>query len=374
MGDKQIFNEERDLEAISKMMFDVVSDINKEIFVFKSNLEHPSHIQVFNIVSGRDPSWQSIIYELVSSEQLDPWNIDISVLCRRYFQKINELDTSGFHGSSKLLLAAALLLRIKSEILLNRYIRDIDNILFNRSDKAEKIVERIYLDDGEIPILSPKTPMPRFKKVTLQELISALDVAINTESRRIHKEIEKKQAERLSYVDIPKFKTINIKDRIRHFYARLLTAFKNKQGEVKLPYSHFTGASKDEKLSCFLPMLHLSNTGKVWLEQDEHYSEIYLYMYEIFKKTYPEHDKDLMDTPENIERLRKELEETEEINEEGEEKLEIGEGTLGEQVEERKHLYDELDGIEKELEAKERKVEEIQDSTGFQNPLSDLIE
>ena len=41
-------------------------------------------------------------------------------------------------------------------------------------------------------------------------------------------------------------------------------------------------------------------------------------------------------------------------------------------MEERKHLYDELDGIEKELEAKERKVEEI--NKDFENPLSDLIE
>jgi segregation and condensation protein A len=351
-------------------MEEAEKEVENKIVEQKEIIEHPSHVQVYSIITGKDPSWQAIIYELVSSEQLDPWNIDIAVLCRKYFQRINELELGDFRVSSKLLLAAALLLRIKSDILLHRYIRDIDNVLFNRQEKEEKIVEKIYLDEGEIPILSPKTPLPRFKKVTLQELINALDVAIKTESRRINKELEKKQAERLSHVDIPKFKTINIKDRIRHFYARLLTAFKGKKGEIRLPYSDFTGNSKEEKLSCFLPMLHLSNTGKVWLEQEKHYSEIYLYLYEMFHKTNPDHDKDLMDTPENIERLRRELELAEMESEKGEDE---GVGEIGKQESEKKHLYEELEGMEKELNEteKQERVEEI--NSDFENPLGDLI-
>jgi len=257
--------------------------------------EHPSHSQVYNIIIGRDPSWQGIIYDLVGSEQLDPWNIDIGILCRGYFEKINKLEENGFYISSKLLLAAALLLRIKSEILLNKYVREIDDILFPKADSLQKIIERIEIDENEIPVLSPKTPMPRFKKVTLQELIDALDVAIKTESRRIDKEIEKKQAQRLSHVDIPKFRRINIKDRIRHFYAKILSGFKSKKGEIKLPYSHFTGTSREEKIACFLPMLYLSNYGRIWLEQEKHFSEIWVYLYDIFKKAYPDFDKNLME-------------------------------------------------------------------------------
>src|SRR3989338_4719472 len=100
----------------------------------KEKPEHPANRQVYNIVIGQDPSWHTIIYELVTTEQLDPWNIDISVLCKSYFEKIKELEESNFHISSKMLLAAALLLRIKSEILLNKYIRDIDDLLFPRND------------------------------------------------------------------------------------------------------------------------------------------------------------------------------------------------------------------------------------------------
>ena len=31
-------------------------------------------------------------YDLINSEQLDPWDIDIVVLTRRYFEKILELE------------------------------------------------------------------------------------------------------------------------------------------------------------------------------------------------------------------------------------------------------------------------------------------
>jgi len=259
--------------------------------------EHPAHTQVYNIVTGKDPSWKEIIYDLISSEQLDPWNIDIAVLCKSYLQKIHILEQDNFHISSKMLLTAALLLRIKSDILLNKYIREIDLVLFPKNDNIQKIIERIEIDEDEIPVLSPKSPMPRFKKVTLQELIDALDNAIKTESRRINKEIAKKQAERMSHVDIPKFRRINIKERIRQFYAKVLTSFKNQklEGAIKMPYSHFTGNSKEEKIACFLPMLYLSNNQKIWLEQQDHYHEIYVYLYEQFKKAFPDYDKHLIE-------------------------------------------------------------------------------
>ena len=165
-----------------------------------------AHVQVYDIVTGKDPSWQSIIYELINTEQINPWNIDIGELCKGYFEKIKQMEESNFFVSSKILLAASLLLRIKSEILINRYIKEIDEVLFGKTQEQKKLFERLEIDEDEVPILIPKSPLPRLKTVTLDELMSALDTAIKTESRRINKEIEKKQAERLSYVDMPKIK------------------------------------------------------------------------------------------------------------------------------------------------------------------------
>jgi len=322
---------------------------------------HPSHRQVYNIVVGRDPSWQAIIYELVTSEQLDPWNIDIGVLCKSYFEKIKLLEETNFHISSKMLLAAALLLRIKSEILLHKYIRDIDNVLFPREEEIRKIIERIEIDESEIPVLSPKTPLPRFKKVTLQELISALDTAIQTESRRITKEIQKKQAERLSHVDIPKFRRINIKERIRKFYAKVLSSFKAKKEEHKLTYSHFTGDNREEKIACFLPMLYLSNHGKLWLEQEKHFDEIYIYLYEVFKRNFPDYDKHLIEAPENLEHIPEHLlqkfEDYEEVVDELEKAVE--------------HVEGKDVNLSTEDKEREKRIEKI--NRDFENPVGNLI-
>jgi len=138
--------------------------------------------QIHDLLFNREIGWQEIIYDLINTEQLDPWNINIIILTDKYLVKISELEEADFFVSSKVLLAASLLLRIKSEILLNKYIKSIDEILFGKKEDKKYISERIELDE-EIPLLIPRSPMPRFRKVTLKELIESLNKAIGTEKR-----------------------------------------------------------------------------------------------------------------------------------------------------------------------------------------------
>src|SRR3989344_2288940 len=281
--------------------------------------------QFYDIVTGRQPDWQAIIYELIHTEQLDPWDINLVILTNRYFEKILELEDLDFYISSKVLLAASLLLRIKSEFLLSRHIRSIDEILFGKKEENKYVVERIEINEDELPFLIPKTPLSRLRKVTLPELLTALDKAINTESRRIKKEIAVVRAKKLSEVDFPTFKRIDLKDRIKHFYARILTFLKkkavdNEKNMNKISYSNIIGKDKEEKISCFLPLLHLSTTQKLWLEQEKHLDEIYIYLYEYFDKN---RDKFLEELERDIEDMKEELEfEQAENLEENEEKIE----------------------------------------------------
>jgi len=55
----------------------------------------------------------------------------------------------------------------------------------------------------------------------------------------------------------------------------------------------------------FCPLLHLSNSNKLWLEQEGYYSEIYLYLYDKFKEEFPDHDIELKELEEE---LKEELE------------------------------------------------------------------
>ncbi len=254
--------------------------------------------QFYDIITGDKPDWQSIIYELIHTEQLDPWDIDIVFLTSKYFEKIHEMEEMDFYISSKVLLAASLLLRIKSDFLLSRSIKSIDEVLFGKKDDEKKFVEKIIIEEDDLPLLIPKTPLPRARRVTLPELMIALNKAINTESRRIKREVSLKRAKRISEINLPEFRKIDLKDRIKQFYARVLTSINQKAVKPdrdfnKIGYCDLVGSKREQKVACFLPLLHLSNNKKLWLEQENHLEEIWVYLHKYFEKNKDIFLKDL---------------------------------------------------------------------------------
>src|SRR5271165_6918268 len=75
--------------------------------------------QIHSLLFGEKLTWHEIIYDLINTEQLDPWDVDICLLTNKYLERVRLLEEADFMISSKVLLAAAILLRIKSEILLD---------------------------------------------------------------------------------------------------------------------------------------------------------------------------------------------------------------------------------------------------------------
>ena len=246
--------------------------------------------QIQDLLFSKELGWQEIIYDLINTEQLDPWEINIIILTDGFLKKIEELEEADFFISGKVLLAAALLLRIKSEILLNKYIKSIDEILFGNKEEKKYIMERIELDE-EIPELIPRSPMPRFKKVTIKELIDSLNKAITTENRRIKKEIIDKNALRESSIFLPKRK-YSIKDKILKIYNKLFGHLGNEERK-KISFTELVGESREERIASFGPLLHLENQQKVWLEQEQHFEEIHIWLKEVYFKHNPNPFADL---------------------------------------------------------------------------------
>ena len=268
----------------------VKQDKNQKILAYSPE-KTVKQEQIHDILFNRELGWQEIIYDLINTEQLDPWDIDIIVLSERYLEKISKFEEADFFISSKVLLAAALLLRIKSEILLNKYIKSIDEILFGKEEKKTHVLERIELEE-EIPELVPRTPIPRFKKVTLQELMESLNKAIATENRRIKREIIKKNALREATFALPKRK-FNIKNKIRGIYMDLLKYFERDEKKKRVSFTEFVGDDKEERIISFSALLHLDHQKKVWLEQDVHFEEFYIWLKKIYFKHNPDPFADL---------------------------------------------------------------------------------
>ncbi|MFH1889845.1 MAG: segregation/condensation protein A [Nanoarchaeota archaeon] len=248
--------------------------------------------QIHDLLFNREVGWQEIIYDLINTEQLDPWNINILLLSDKYLEKVRAFEEADFFVSGKVLLAAALLLRIKSEILLNKYIKSIDEILFGKKETVPaRVLERIELDEL-IPELIPKSPLPRFKKVTLQELMLALDKAIVTENRRIKKEIVNKNALRETAFSLPQRK-FSIGNKIKEIYSNLTKHFKEDEKRKRISFEKFVEGTKEDRLVLFSPLLHLDHQKKIWLEQENHLEDFYIWISKTYFKNNPDPFADL---------------------------------------------------------------------------------
>ena len=239
--------------------------------------------QVYDLLMSRELSWQTIIYDLIRTEQLDPWDIDLAILANKYLetiQKLEELQEGNFHISSKVLLAAAILLRMKSEIL-HENIKDIDELLFESKDKLKDSIAKnpqiITIDEEEVPLIMPRTPMPRSRKVTLQELMGALDKAMNTENRRIKKNFSLNRARHaIDLAIFPRF-TFNLTKRIQNLFQKIKEFF-SKNKKDKIMFSELSpNTEKVEKIGVFLPLVHLDHQQKIYLKQDKPFDELEVY-------------------------------------------------------------------------------------------------
>jgi len=249
--------------------------------------------EVHNLLFNREIGWKEIIYDLINTDQLDPWDIDITLLTQGFLEKIQQYEETDFFVSSKVLLAAALLLRIKSELILSQYMKSIDDILFGEKESKKSVLERIELDE-EIPELLLRSPMPRFRKVTLNELIESLNKAIITENRRIKKVIVDNNALRESGISLPK-KKYNIKNKLLNLHSKIMDHFEKNKSHKKVPYTEIVGIGREERALSFFPILQLENNGKLWLEQEAHFEEIHIWLKHIFLKENPNLYADLKD-------------------------------------------------------------------------------
>lgn len=287
-----------------------------------NNPERVGQDQVHDLLFGEKVGWQGIIYDLINTEQLNPWDVDIILLSNKYLEKIKELEEANFFVSSKVLLAASLLLRIKTEILLNKDLQTLDDVLFGKEETKKYEQERIELDE-DIPELIPRTPLPRFKRVTLNELMEALGKAMKTETRRIKREIMVRQQERYADIVLPK-NTVNLKDKIRELYGKLKKTFLSSNEKIAFSDILNETEKREDKIISFVSLLHLDNQQKVWLEQENHFEEIWILLKEVY----------LSRNKEKLEMLRNEIEALEveqetKILSEGEEELEYDESVGG---------------------------------------------
>jgi segregation and condensation protein A len=231
--------------------------------------------QIFEFLFSEDDiSWKTMIYDLVKTEQMDPWDIDIGVISKKFLDKLKQFKEMNFRISGKVILAASILLKLKSERLVEEDIgnldaliasgetHDTDDALFD--DQGEFIGESLNLEDK--PRIVPRTPQPRKRKVSVFDLIEALEKALEVKNRR---KVFLNNAPMVRAPDKPRDITLVIRD----LYKRIAKHFK--QSNKKLTFNLLLPSqSKQDKVQTFIPLLHLDNQRIIDLLQEAHFSEI----------------------------------------------------------------------------------------------------
>jgi len=230
--------------------------------------------QIYNILMQKDEiTWQTIIQDLIKSEQMNPWNIDLSLLSNRYLDTIKTLKTHNFFISGKVILASSILLRMKANKLLLEDIGNLDAQLFQQDVESleefeDSTLNEINPDDVDI---IPRLPQPRKRRVSMQDLIIALSKALEVNRRKIIRH------ERYNFVpemEIPDRK-IDITKRIKQLYEQIVNFFKKTLGKETLTFTKLIPSeNKEDKIYAFIPLLYLDSQEKVDLSQKEHFGEI----------------------------------------------------------------------------------------------------
>ena len=233
------------------------------------------------ILDEDELSWQQIIYDLVRSEQMDPWDIDIKTITQQFLSTIRKLSELDFRVSGKMVLASALLLKIKSKQLMEEDFQALDQLIAQTEEPLYD--EEFFEFDHELfqepvepekqPKIYPRTPQPRQRKVSVYDLVDALEQALDVRVKREKRALDRVEAEVVD-VRVPE-KSVDVSSLMNSLLEQISTHFSSND---RLTFSHLVPAQshKQDKVLTFIPLLHLTNERRVDLAQEESFAEIHI--------------------------------------------------------------------------------------------------
>lgn len=243
--------------------------------------------QIYDVATNKDViDWKSFLYELIYKGGLDPWDIDLGLLTNKYISSLKQLKEVDFDVSGKFLTIAVFLLKTKTEALLERDIRGIENKIasiqsddnsFDDLDSLEELDD--HLDDISVKkktkySLKYRNPIARKRKVTIFDLIKSLEKTFEQSNRRRSNFFQRKTGDGKYEGPMYEKKPKDLKELIEELYQTILDELNGKKAHVNFNSLVLGVENKLGVLEKFIPLLHLHNNSRIKLEQDEHFGDI----------------------------------------------------------------------------------------------------
>ncbi|MGC8586171.1 MAG: segregation/condensation protein A [Candidatus Micrarchaeia archaeon] len=206
----------------------------------------------------KNATWRDLLIELVEKNKLDPWDINISEITYHYLNAVSNMKVLDLHIPANIILAASLLLRMKSEMLI-----DIGNSM--QAEDAEEIARIV----PETPSLVSRLRLQPNKRVTLDELIEALGEAMKIRQSYTQVQVQK------PHIAI----TISAEDIDAKLEKVYRLAKESMDSEHVCTFSVLCAKFKSVEsilIDLFVPLLILGQQGRLLLRQDEFFDELFI--------------------------------------------------------------------------------------------------
>lgn len=237
--------------------------------------------RIFDIVLKEDDlSWKEMIYDLVKNEHMNPWDVNITLLAERFLENLKKLTQMDFRIGGKIVLASSLLLKLKSDRLVGEDMANFERLLMsppeeqmdeNNGFEFEQTNLSSFLNDQKK--LVPRTPQPRERKVSVFDLVDALEKALETDLVKQRKKILFGQRDLEVEASAPHdfFELGKTMDVLHKQISTMLS--KSSIQSIKFE-DLLSSNDKQSKVYTFIPLLHLENQRKLELLQKEHFGPI----------------------------------------------------------------------------------------------------
>lgn len=207
-----------------------------------------------------------ILVKLARGGEIDPWNIDIVDVTDKFFRHVEKLERMDLRISGRTLHFAAILLRMKSNVLVEEPVIEDDSWV----DDFD------FFEIDEYPIPKPPVRRHSHRSVTLDELIFELEKAEVVERRR---SIRKRAKESIKLDRHTTEQVLgiaheeDIEGRIGDLREMLHQVL---EGRNYIALSELDTGDRSNKLMTYISLLFLANLKEIWLEQEELFGELYI--------------------------------------------------------------------------------------------------
>jgi chromatin segregation and condensation protein Rec8/ScpA/Scc1 (kleisin family) len=219
-----------------------------------------------------EPTWRSMLAELIIRHKLDPWDIDLDVLAEHFVKRIRELKEDKFTVPGNVILACSILYKFKT-------------LMLRIGEEEEQPVD-VSFDINDVKDLSARPA--RKRPITIVELMKAMEKAMKYEPKietaiaSTHESIKHTIDELMEADYSYEYNEDDMSSRLEAVAEKIKKA-RDKEGVTLF------SSIVDEKgvVYSLLPVLFLANEGLLDLKQDKIFGEILIRYRDVVENARP---------------------------------------------------------------------------------------